>query len=478
MNQFIRQLQYRKTTPTGRQGFPKLILVIIIGVVVVIAGGIFWYSRHSAQKSSSSKTPSVTTNVSSLSDAVCTNPPVDTAQMDIFDSHVHISPEVSLSQIISEMDKAKVSVANIYSGTLEDSAKYPGRFIIFADTPDQPESSTWLKQGQAFVASTEEKLKTGKYYGIGEANLRYYGGNNFPPGTPDINVSPDNPLWLQLVDLSAKYHVPISFHFVPDDPAANVAFEAMLDHNKDAIIIWAHLGFNNLTINSATLNDYLLKYPNLYFDTAGIQGMQNPLTQPNSNWTRITDQSGNQLNEEWKKFFETWNSRIMFATDAGGGKNSLERWQNYTSKISNNAPPDSVGRWVQLLSGLDSNATKNILSANARALFLKEKRVPYNYAVTSDGKCYPISVNSRSSVSAPTLDPNTHAITFTVATSTGTTGSATMTVPTALIGKNFTVNVDGQSVKSRSTSNSADTTISLDYAGGIKSITLSASGTP
>lgn len=471
MNQYIRQAQYRK-------GFSKLILIIIIGLVLVIAGGVFWYYRHqqSTQKSSSGETTSASTEQSSsLSDAVCTSPPADTTQMDIFDSHVHVSPKVSLSQIISEMDKAKVSVANIYSGTLEDSAKYPGRFIIFADTPDAPPN--WLKQGQAFVTSTEEKLKTGKYYGIGEANLRYYSGKLVPP--PTVYIPADNPLWLELVDLSAKYHVPISFHFVPDDPVANAAFEKMLSHNKDAILIWAHMGFNNMPLNSATLNDYLLRYPNLYFDTAGIQNMQqDPAPQANSNWWTLTSQTDNgQLNKEWKQFFETWNSRIMFATDAGGGQNSLQRWQNYSSKAEG-APPDAVGHWTKLLSNLDSNAAKNILSANARELFLKEKRVAYDYAVTSNGQCYPISISSSSSVSAPTLDPSTHTITLIVAGSTETTGNATIIVPTALLGKNFTVSVDGQSVKPQSTSNSADTTINLEYTGGVKSITLSASGTP
>lgn len=168
----------------------------------------------------------------------------------------------------------------------------------------------------------------------------------------------------------------------------------------------------------------------------------------------------------------------MFATDAGGGKNSLERWQNYTSTISKNAPPDSVGRWVHLLSDLDSNATKNILSANAREMFLKEKRVTYNYPVTSNGQCYPISVNSSSSISAPTINQSTRAITFTLAGSTETTGNATIIVPTALIGKNFTVFVDSQSVKPKTTSSSADTTITLDYTGGIKSIVISRSGNP
>ncbi|MCX6806962.1 MAG: hypothetical protein NT135_02480 [Candidatus Berkelbacteria bacterium] len=168
----------------------------------------------------------------------------------------------------------------------------------------------------------------------------------------------------------------------------------------------------------------------------------------------------------------------MFASDAGGGKNSLERWQNYTSKISDNAPPDSVGRWVHLLSDLDSNAAKNILGDNARVLFLKKPRVAYNYKVTSNGQCYPVSISSTSSVSAPTFNSSTHAITFTVAGSTETTGNAVITIPTTLAGKNFTASVDGQSVKPQSTSNSTSTAISLEYAGGIKSITLSGSGTP
>ncbi|MFA6099980.1 MAG: hypothetical protein WC750_03840 [Patescibacteria group bacterium] len=424
---------------------------------------------------SSTPNPPATPPVPEVSCAI----PADTAHMDIFDSHVHISPKVSLSQIVSEMDKAKVSVANLYSGTLENSAQYPSRFITFVDTPDSPQPSTWLTQGQSFVTSAETKLKTGKYYGIGEANLRYYTGNNgaiIPP--PTIYVAPDNPFWLQLVDLSAKYHVPISFHFVPDDAVANAAFERMLSHNKDAIFIWAHLGFNNMTLNSATLNDFLLRYPNLYLDTAGIQNMQNTPPQPNSNWARLADQSNNgKLIEEWRQFFETWNSRILFATDAGGGANSLERWLNYSGNISNQAPSDAVGHWKSLLSYLDSNAASNILSKNARELFLKEQKPVYSYSVSSNGACYPISVSSDSSISALTFNPTTKVITFTAADSNGTTGKAVITIPTTLAGGSFTASVDGQSVPSQLTSNSANITVSLEYAGGIRSISLKAAGT-
>jgi len=437
------------------------------GGIVAGSGG----STTSSPLADQSTTPATTT-------ISCTSP-ADTAQMDIFDSHAHISSKVSAEQIISEMDKAGVSVTNLYSGTLETSTQYPGRFVTFVDTPDSPQLSTWLTQGQAFVTSAETALNTGKYYGVGEANIRYYSGKIEPP--PTVSVPADTPIWLSLVDLSAQHHVPISFHFVPDDATANVAFERMLSHNKEATLIWAHLGFNNLALNSATLNDYLLRNPHLYLDTAGIQNMQQDPAQPlaNSNWWLLADQSQNgKLKEEWKKFFETWNTRILFGSDAGGGSNSLDRWLNYSGDVSQNAAPDAIGHWRNLLSATDANSARNILASNSRKLFLKEQKPVYSYSVASAGKCYSVSVSSDSSVSALTFNSSTRAITFTVADSTGTTGKAVVTIPTALMGSNFTATVDGQSVSSQSTSSSGNTIVSLDYAGGIRSITLTAPVTP
>ncbi len=407
--------------------------------------------------------------------------------MDIFDSHVHITSKISMSQIITEMDKADVSMSNLYSGSLETVSKYPGRFVTFVDTPDSPQPSTWLTQGQAFVTSVEKQLRTGKYYGIGEANLRYSSG----PASPIVYVPADTPLWLQLVDLSAKYHVPISFHFIPDDPVANAAFERMLSHNKDAMLIWAHLGFNQLPLDINMLNDYLLRYPNLYFDTAGIQNMQKPLPEINSNWWMLANESSQgqqqqqgqsqggmtetsgRLNEDWRRFFETWNSRILFGSDAGGGSNGLERWLNYVGKTSDGAPADAVGHWTRLLSNMEYNAARNILSGNARALLMKEKRPPYDFVVSSDGQCHHIIISSTSSLSALTFNKGTKTITFTVAGSSGTTGNAAITIPTTLLKGNFTASVDGKNVQIKETSDPAHTTINLDYAGGIRTVALS-----
>ncbi|MDO8740155.1 MAG: hypothetical protein Q7J54_01120 [Candidatus Woesearchaeota archaeon] len=446
--------------------------------------------------------PNVTVTTISTPDNSCINKPTDTEKMDIFDSHVHIPSTISATQIILEMDKAGVSMSNLYSGSLEAISKYPGRFITFVDTPDSPQHSIWLTQGQSFFTSAETQLKTGKFYGIGEANLRFYSGDNPHTSPPNIYVAPDNPLWLQLVDLSARYHVPVSVHFVPDDPVANTAFEKMLNYNKDAIIIWAHIGFAEMLFNRATLNDFLLRYPNLYFDTAGVQELQNPPPQLGSNWGVLANQSdgqgpqtqqapsqgqsqqdpgetdnqnGGRLNEEWRQFFETWNTRILFGSDAGGGANGKERWLNYADQTSEGATPNAIGHWTRLLSNLDYNSALNILSGNARTLFLKEQKPSYDYLVSSNGNCEHIFVSSTSSVSALTFNQSTRAITFTVADSIGTTGSAAIKIPMTLVRGNFTAQVDGQSVQIKEVSNSADTTITLEYAGGIRKVVISAS---
>jgi len=80
-----------------------------------------------------------------------------------------------------------------------------------------------------------------------------------------------------------------------------------------------------------------------------------------------------------------------------------------------------------------------------------------------------------SSISALTFDQSTRTITFTVAGSSGTTGNARVTIPTALVGGNFTASVDGKSVQINEKSNSADTIITLEYAGGIRTVVLSVS---
>jgi len=143
----------------NQKAFINIVIAIIVGVDVIF-GGTYAIAKRSGQQSNNS----------------CTSQYTDTEHMDIFDSHAHIMKKVSASQIISEMNKAGVSVLNLYpidgdndSSSLEAISQYPGRFIAFVDTPDSPQLGTWLTQGQAFVDFAQQQLSTGKFSGIGKA---------------------------------------------------------------------------------------------------------------------------------------------------------------------------------------------------------------------------------------------------------------------------------------------------------------------
>ncbi len=407
----------------------------------------------------------------------------DTSMPDLalFDAHTHITPSYNAGFVVSEMNNAGVEIANLYpiAGDTDSTsqsfvAQYPGRFVTFVSLPDYPQNSQWLKDGEAYVSYVKAQLETGKFYGIGEVNLRYYDNASYTP-PPAIYVPPDNELMLQIVNLSATYHVPISFHFVPDNSTDNVALQHMLSYNKNATFIWAHLGFNNMPLNISTLNDYLLRYPNLYLDTAGIQNMMNePPGAPNSNWNIIVNQNSGRLNPAWQHFFDTWNSRILWGSDAGGG-NDMRRWLNYANNAVQGVTGNAVGHWRHALAVLDQNAVHNIFSANAKFVLLKQARPAYNYSVaSSNGQCTTVLVHSNSSISSLSFDVVANKLTFEAADSNGTSNYAVVSIPTSLIDGTFSVEVNGKNAPFTKTFNSTYNNIKVGYGGGIDTIAVMA----
>jgi len=418
-----------------------------------------------------------TESFSSAPDGICAPPLTDTSpdNLKIFDSHVHVSSDYTSDLVISEMDAGGVSMANLYPDNentgLDYIARYPSRFFTFAGFPG---NGSWVNKGQRFIDHLKSQLSTGRFKGLGEIDLRLTDKTFNYSLPPEIYVPPDSAAMLQVVDLSASYNVPISFHFVPDDPAANAALERMFSYNKKAILIWCHLGFNEMPLNASTLNSYLLRYPNLYLDTAGVQNMMGEPGEVSSNWRgALVNQSDGHLNAEWKEFFETWNSRILWGSDAGGGEGEV-RWLNYANNTVKDFPPDAVGRWRSALANLDSNSARNIFVANAEAIILKKARPAYNYSVASNGQCFPISIRSNSSVSSLVFDQATGTIAFKTADSSETAGSAVVSIPTGLLNGAFRVQVNGQNVQFGEASSLAHTDISIGYGGGINTIAIKA----
>src|SRR5207248_7902490 len=105
-----------------------------------------------------------------------------------------------------------------------------------------------------FRQRAEEMLRQGAT-GFGEMTAEHFDG-----ATPYQYAPPDHPLFLLLADVAAQHSVPISLHMEavvrnmplpsglkspPNPPQLHeniTAFERLLNHNRRAIIVWAHAG--------------------------------------------------------------------------------------------------------------------------------------------------------------------------------------------------------------------------------------------
>jgi len=146
--------------------------------------------------------------------------------------------------------------------------------------------------------------------------------------------APDHPLFLLLADLAARYGVPIDLHMeaIPESmttpqnlrdacsknptrlPATLPAFERLLAHNRQAKIVWQHIGWDNVGFMTTKLLSRLLaEHPNLYLairvEERGRQvGGGGPM--PN----RIVDADW-RVRPEWLKLMETFPGRFMVGGD-------------------------------------------------------------------------------------------------------------------------------------------------------------------
>ncbi len=149
---------------------------------------------------------------------------------------------------------------------------------------------------------------------------------------PYISTQPDHPLFLLLADLSAKHNIPIDLHMeaipkpIPCPPAlSNIsmnpdvlpatipAFEELLSYNRNANIVWQHIGWDNTGGMTPTLLDQLLqKHPNLYL-ALRVEDKPYDLSgnlMPN----RLVDIKG-KLYPEWLTFIKKHADRLMIGSD-------------------------------------------------------------------------------------------------------------------------------------------------------------------
>ena len=163
----------------------------------------------------------------------------------------------------------------------------------------------WLAQDSEFIDDVERNLDTGRFQWMGELLLRHYGVPELDADSYDF--SPDTDLFRRVLDLSARYGVPLTVHHESEQETRGLFKEVLIGH-PEAIVVWAHW-CGRSTADEA--REFLEELPNLHCDT-GASGVsrrygreKNPLFVSQLVW-----------DPDWRDLIEEMPDRFLFAVDA------------------------------------------------------------------------------------------------------------------------------------------------------------------
>lgn len=174
-------------------------------------------------------------------------------------------------------------------------------------------------------------------------------------GHPFAAVRPSHPLFLLLADIAAANNVPIDLHmelvsedmttpeWITKKSEANPLvlkadledFKILLNHNKNAKIIWAHAGWDNTGERTVEVMRKLLEeHANLY--------MSLKISPESLAETRPIDTNGN-LKDEWRQLFTDFSNRFVVGTDQHYSTEKLaeKKWEGI-KKILEQLPVETT----------------------------------------------------------------------------------------------------------------------------------------
>lgn len=288
------------------------------------------------------------------------------AEVRTIDSHVHLVPsgactaETSAIIALTAMDSYGIQqslIMPVPEENLDDChdsslasvvTAHPDRFAYVGG------GATLFPMILAGADASDFEEKALDILGAGAVALGEFGAEHFSlhPGQPYLSRAPDQPLFLLLADIAARYRVPIDFHMeaVACEPVpctiplpANLnnginpltlnenimAFERLLSHNRGARIVWAHAGWDNTGGRTVALMRRLLHdHPNLYMNIK-LRGGDRP--------NRPLDASG-QLDPEWLELIREFPTRFMIGSDVKYPDDSLDPLDS-TRSLLEQLPP-------------------------------------------------------------------------------------------------------------------------------------------
>lgn len=229
-------------------------------------------------------------------------------ELRIFDAHSHSARGLNLAQVIHRIQASGVTKIVLFArrqGTDEEIldlySKHPDRVVPTVGF----QNPGWLKQSPGFLDEVEAKLKSGRFRWMGELLLRHYGVPELQ--APDYDLSPETRLFKRVLDLSARYGVPITIHHEAE-PGNVATFRRALRHNPDAIVVWAHwCGRPTPEVARA----FLEEFANLYCDLSA--------SHPGPRYGREKNplmSQGRTLGAEWRAVIEAFPDRFLAGIDA------------------------------------------------------------------------------------------------------------------------------------------------------------------
>ena len=262
---------------------------------------------------------------------------------------------------------------------LDVAKRYPDRFALLGGGGTlNPIIQEAVQAGRVtndmrsrFERHAEDLIRKG-VVGFGEMTAEHL---SFNPTHPYVAAPPDHPLFLQLADIAARHDVPIDLHMEaipkeirlptrlksPPNPqtlTANIAnFERLLAHNRQARIVWVHLGWDSIGYRTPEMTDELLeRHGNLYMSIR-IVPLKDPQARPEN---RMVDRDG-RVSTKWLALLKKHADRFVIGSD--------EFYLSPQMRMSRHPSTGSTEATISFLLALPSDLARKIGYENAVRIY-------------------------------------------------------------------------------------------------------------
>jgi hypothetical protein len=250
-------------------------------------------------------------------------------ELQLVDTHIHYSHDawegIAPAEAVKMLRSAGLRRAFVSSSSDEGTQKLykiaPDLIVpVLRPYRKRGELSSWMHD-QSVILMLSERLAKNHYAGIGE----------FHADGEQIDL----PVLQQVIALAKRYRIFLHAH-------VNVeAVRRIFATDPDALVIWAHAGFESPEVITTLME----QYPNLWADLA----------------FREEFVFQGDVEDEWRRLFERFPARFMLGTDTY----TPQRW----FYVVENA--DWARGW---LSSLSADIADNIAYLNAEALLARVRK--------------------------------------------------------------------------------------------------------